>query len=77
MKVFVVICRDRHCDDGITVHKTREGADDQIEEFKASYPDTHYTWTERDYGRLIGWVRYVDSHDDGPKAWIQEVDLQP
>lgn len=77
MKIFVVICHDRHTDDGITVHTTREGADAKIEEFKASYPDTHYQWAERDYGRPAGWVRYVDSHDDGPKARIQEMELQP
>lgn len=75
MKVLVVICRDRHTDDGITVHETRWGADQQIEKFKASY--TGLTWTERDYGRSIGWVRYIESYDDGPRAHIREVDLQP
>ena len=77
MKVFVVICKDRHCDDGITVHETRWGADQQIEKFKSNYSDMNYTWTEREYGRSIGWVRYVESHDDGPRAHIREVDLLP
>lgn len=78
MKVFVSICRDRHCDDGITVHETREGADRQIEEFKAIYVDSDYSWTEENYGRSSGWVRYVSSGGgDGPNARIQEMDLQP
>lgn len=74
-RVFIVICHDRHCDDGITVHVSRDGADREIEKFKASYD--RYGWTERDYGRSQGWVRYVDSHDDGPRARIQEVEIKP
>lgn len=77
MKVFVAICRDRHCDDAITVHATREGADRQIEEFMAIYDPIDHQWTERDYGRSVGWVRYVESYDDGPRAHIREVDLLP
>lgn len=75
MKVFVAICCDRHCDDGITVHSTRAGADRQIEDFKASYVGSK--WNERAYGRSQGWVRYVESYDDGPRARIQEVELRP
>jgi hypothetical protein len=77
VKVYVVICHDRHVNDMITVHSTREGADRQVEEFKALYADYGYVWTERDYGRSVGWVRYVDSHDDGPKARIEETELRP
>lgn len=78
MKLFVAFCHDRHIDPGITVHSTREGADHQIEEFKAFYDDMNYEWTEEDYGRSDGWVRYVSSsHDDGPNARIEEVELQP
>ncbi len=76
MKVFVVVCHDRNCDDGIiTAHSTREGADREVDDFKSIY--TGHEWTERDYGKSSGWVRYVDSYDDGPNARIQEMVLQP
>lgn len=77
MKVFVVICHDRHTDDSITVHTTREGADTKIEEFRSLYSYVDYQWTERNYGRSSGWVRYVDTHDGGPNARIQEMETQP
>lgn len=73
--LYVVVCRDRHRDDAITVHRTREGADRQIEEFKVGYEDLE--WSEQNYGRDIGWVRYVDSDEDGPSAIIQKVELKP
>lgn len=78
MRVFVVYCHDRHVDPGISVHQTRAGADRHIEEFMASYSDDGYTWTEENFGRASGWVRYVDSRiGDGPNARIQEVELLP
>lgn len=35
MKIFIVICHDRHTDLMISAHRTRDGADSRIEEFKA------------------------------------------
>lgn len=74
MKVFVVICHDRHVDDDITVHSTRESADRRLKEFQDIYEG--YEWRNRNYGRAHGWLRYVESHDDGPNARIQEMELQ-
>jgi hypothetical protein len=73
--LYVVVCYDRHSGDGISVHATREGADTAIAAFQATYDDS--TWTERNYGRDQGWVRYVDTHDDGPRARIEETKLKP
>jgi len=78
VKVFVAICHDRHVDDGITVHTTRAGADAKVEEFRSRYDAVDYQWTERNYGRDIGWIRYLESNGgDGPSARIQEMELQP
>lgn len=78
MTVFVVYRNDRHVDPGISVHATRDGADRAIEEFKARFKSDGYSWSEKNYGRADGWVRYVASdHDDGPNARIQKVELRP
>lgn len=72
--LYIVVREDRHCDDGITVHATRELADAAIEAFKAVYPDDH-KWTEQNYG-APKWVRYVEtSFDDGPRARIEVCEL--
>lgn len=78
-EVFVVVWHDRHTDDAITVHTTREGADARIESIMKSYDDEctnrgrdAHDWRERDYGRDSGWVRYVEGdHDDGPHGRIE------
>lgn len=77
--VFLVICCDRHTNDAITVHRTREGADAEIEAFKASYVGMgrEYRWKERKYGRGSGWLRYVDTEDEGPSARIQRSEVKP
>jgi hypothetical protein len=74
-ELFVVICEDRRVDDSISVHETREGADDAIAAFCEAYGDT-YKWNEQNYGRDRGWVRYVDTNDDGPSARIEKTELQ-
>lgn len=77
--LYVVICHDRHTDDQVTVHASRQGADARIAEFQALYDDSH-EWAEQSYGRDRGWVRYVnnvDTHDDGPTARIEERKLLP
>lgn len=86
--VFVVICYDRHVDDAITVHATRESADAEIEAFKASYADrfsdgSTYAWHERaagqeGFGPRVTWIRYVGTDlDDGPTARIELREVQP
>lgn len=78
MTVFVVYWHDRHCDAAITVHATRESADNAIETHKSLYPDTMYSWSERRSPSMpASWVRYVSSHDDGPKGRIIESEVLP
>lgn len=75
--LYIVICHDRHVNDQVTVHTTRQGADDQLAKFQAEYGED-YAWTERTYGRSQGWVRYVDTGGgDGPSARIEETTLLP
>lgn len=77
MKLYIVFCHDRHVDPDITVYETREGADAAIENFKKSYAGQELEWTEENYGRDSGWVRYVASGGgDGPNARIQETELK-
>lgn len=76
--IYVLVCVDRHVDDEITLHRTQEGADLQIENFKARYRDRVEGWRERDYGRTAGWTRYVESdHDDGPRCRVERKELRP
>lgn len=78
MKVFVVYWHDRYCDAAITVHVTRQSADNAIETHKSLYPDTMYRWTEkRPPGIPASWARYVKSHDDGPYGRILECEVLP
>lgn len=77
MMVYIVCCYDRHVGTVAAVHRTRQGADGAIEEFKKTYNASAWTWTEEDYGRAQGWVRYVSSGGgDGPNAYIQETELK-
>jgi hypothetical protein len=41
-KVFVLIRRDRHVDDVVTVHTTEDGALDLMEEFVKEYGDERW-----------------------------------
>lgn len=77
MSVYVVIWEDRHDDDNISVHKTRQCADARLEE--------HMLTSVKRYGRDItwdhdcpdGWVRAVrDEHDDGPNGRIELKSLE-
>lgn len=80
-EIFLVICKDRHMDVRVSVHTTRQSADAAIEAFKTSYDDYKidppYQWTEREYGRAQGWLRYVKTDsDEGPCAYIERATLQ-
>lgn len=80
-EIFIVLCFDRHIDEEISVHSTLAGAMAFVEKFKARYAegfaDRGDTWRERDYGRTAGWLRYVESYDDGPHVRIERGTLQP
>jgi hypothetical protein len=75
--LFIVVMRDRHSGVSLSVHRTREGADLAIEEFKSIYDNLNASdWKERSYGQPV-WCRYVDSHDDGPSAYIEIARVKP
>lgn len=76
---FLVVRKDRHCDDQLSIHITLEGANAAIEEFKARYVEgdrSPYDWKEQSYGREQKWLRYVDCHDDGPSVHIELLQIQ-
>lgn len=75
MTLYVVVLYDRHVDDTITVHKTREGADRTINDYMSAYEPGRYEWHERTYGQPE-WCRYVETDDDGPTARIEITELQ-
>ncbi len=74
-QVFVVVREDRHYDDEITLHATRELADAAIEEFKSRYHhvDGRYRWRE---AKVALWLRCVECFKDGPSARIELHELE-
>lgn len=69
--IFILICRDRRTDLGVSVHTTREGANAALEAFKAIYDNLDPSdWKEESWGQPK-WCRYVHAHDDGPSAYIE------
>lgn len=67
--IFVVVCKDRHTDDDVTVCFTRDSADAVLDAFLDEYNDEEFV--EDDCG-APEWVRCVHAdHDDGPKAHIE------
>ena len=71
-ELFIAVCHDRHTDDVITVHSTRESADAAVAAFIAKYGDAYGEWTEETYACRPPWVRSVASDDDdGPRARIE------
>lgn len=76
-QIYILVCRDRHSDIGLSVHATREGADAVLEEFKAIYDNIKADdWKEATYGQPR-WCRYVHTYDDGPRAYIEIGELKP
>ena len=75
-QMFIVVCRDRHVDLGLSIHLTRAGADAAVAEFQSSYDDDH-VWTEKTLGEPK-WVRYVSSAfgGDGPSAYIEVTEVE-
>lgn len=72
-ELFVVVLHDRHTDDEISVHATRESADSEIDAFKRRYEDA-YEWSEQN---VRGWLRSVRTDsDDGPRAHIEQAKLR-
>jgi len=72
--VFVVVCRDRHTDDQITVHITRKGADERIVAFMSDYPE--HKWHDEEVS-TEPWIRLAVTDDDGPSVHLQIVELEP
>lgn len=69
-QAFLVICKDRHVDLGLSIHLTRAGADAAVAAFQAHYGDDH-AWVEESWG-APKWVRYVRSAEgDGPSAYVE------
>lgn len=70
-QIYILVCRDRHSDIGLSVHVTREGADAALEAFKAIYDNFKPgDWKEEPWGQPR-WCRYVRVHDEGPNAYIE------
>jgi hypothetical protein len=70
-QIYILVCRDRHSDLGLSVHATREGADAALEEFKAIFDNIDASsWKEETWGQPR-WCRYVRVHDEGPSAYIE------
>ena len=78
LPVFVAVCEDRHVDDVITVHATRELADEDVERFMDLYAADDACPEAAWHEQLCRapWVRSVATGmDDGPKARIEETEL--
>lgn len=77
MIVYVVIRYDRHTDDRITAHATRELADVALEAFKSEYgPGT--AWDDQEVmpqKRWGQWVRFA-CVDDGPNVRIERMEVE-
>lgn len=72
-QLFLVIRYDRHTDDEITAHATREGADAAVDEFKSRYAECGYTWSERPVRK---WLRLAETDsDDGPRVHVEASEL--
>ena len=70
--VYIVVVRDRHTDDDITVHATRDAADKRVDEVKACYGEGRRgiplsEWNER----TSPGVRMLDTGDDGPTIDVE------
>jgi hypothetical protein len=71
--VFIVVYKDRHTDDRISVHCSREGADRRVDAFKAKYQEAGYQWTEEP---AFGWERNAFTDDDGPSVRIRSAEVE-
>lgn len=72
--LYIVIREDRHTDDEITAHETREGADAAVEKFKARYDGERW---KKEHWRDPKVLCYFDAGDDGPKVRIEIAELEP
>jgi hypothetical protein len=71
--IFIVVYKDRHTDDRISVHCSREGADRRVDAFKAQYQEAGYQWTEEPEFR---WERNAFTDDDGPSVRIRSAEVE-
>ena len=74
--VYLVIRQDPVTDNSTTVHRSRAGADDAVEAFKAKW-GSEVTWCEP--GCRAPAVRYVEMIEGGGETnvMIEEAELQP
>mgnify|MGYP001567966529 CR=1 FL=1 len=70
--IYLVVLHDRHISDQHHVCATLEIANAKIAEFQSYYGDVE--WNERDYG-LPERVRHVETHDDGPRAYVEQMEI--
>lgn len=77
-EIFIFVLRDRHADIRLSVHRSRAGADAEVDKVKAMYAEHRSTkWVKADVG-APDWVHYErDEHDDGPSMYIERSTLQP
>ncbi len=76
MRVFVVIVQDRHIDDVITVHATRELADADVEETIELYRHDHGDAKQYATGPNAPWCRYVYLTNEGDHVRIEEHEVR-
>lgn len=76
MIVFLVIWHDRHADDVITVHATRESADERIADVKRRYDGE--TWVDEMTPAMerACWLAYSSCSGDNPTLRIERKELQ-
>lgn len=80
-KLFVVIWQDPNNDDSITLHRTLDGANAKVDEYKTTWPDEE--WVEMTPLSVFGtattdrWLRYVRAESDNSASiFIHEMEIE-
>jgi hypothetical protein len=66
-EVFIVVLTDRHTDDDISVHRTKESAEAQVTKHRKLYKDVE--WED---DPVEGWELHLVTYDDGPTIRIEK-----
>lgn len=72
MTVWAVVLTDRHFDEVMTLHGTKDGADRRVVDIMAGYERIdrdEWSWNERSHTWRCG--------DDGPRIRIEHMEVQP
>lgn len=75
MQVYLVVLYDRHCDDEYYICFTKESAHERVEKFVESYKE-RYEWSVPKWVDSEDFVRYLETDDEGPKAFIKIMDVE-